>query len=125
MILPAISIQQPWAFLICEGGKDVENRTWDCPPKYWGQLVLVHAGLRGDPAGTLHPSMEPFRGQIMCLGGIVGIVRITGSTLGSTSRWAEPGRSHWTLSEARSVPFHPCKGRLGFFEVNYPHEAAL
>lgn len=122
MILPAISIQQPWAFLICEGGKDVENRTWFCPAKHFGQLVLVHAGLRVDSVGTLHPGMEPFRGQIMYLGGIVGIMRITGVTRGSTSRWAEPGRLHWTLADARPLPLYSCKGRLGFFEVNYPHE---
>lgn len=36
----AISIKQPWAYLICTGIKDVENRTW--PTKYRGR-VYIHA----------------------------------------------------------------------------------
>jgi len=30
----AISVRQPWAYLICAGIKDIENRTWKCPQKY-------------------------------------------------------------------------------------------
>lgn len=38
-----ISIKQPWAYLICSGIKDIENRTWKLPEKYKGQRVLIHA----------------------------------------------------------------------------------
>lgn len=36
----AISVKQPWAYLLCAGIKDVENRTW--PTKYRGR-VYIHA----------------------------------------------------------------------------------
>lgn len=39
----AISIKQPWAYLICAGIKDVENRTW--PTKYRGR-VYIHASAK-------------------------------------------------------------------------------
>jgi hypothetical protein len=39
----AISIRQPWAWLIVNGFKDVENRSWKT--KYRGP-VLVHAGRK-------------------------------------------------------------------------------
>lgn len=41
--MKAISIKQPWAYLIVHGIKDIENRTWKCPNKYIGQRVLIHA----------------------------------------------------------------------------------
>lgn len=45
--MKAISIHQPWAWLIVEGYKDIENRTW--LTAYRGP-VLIHAGLtRADP----------------------------------------------------------------------------
>ena len=45
-ILPAISVRQPWAYLICAGLKPIENRTWKLPEKYKGQRVLIHAGAK-------------------------------------------------------------------------------
>ena len=44
--MKAISIKQPWASLIVEGLKDIENRTWKCPEKYIGQRVLIHSSAR-------------------------------------------------------------------------------
>ena len=42
--MKVLSVKQPWAYLICSGIKDIENRTWKCPQKYIGQRVLIHAG---------------------------------------------------------------------------------
>ena len=39
----ALSIRQPWAWLIVNGHKDIENRSWRT--KYRGPF-LVHAGLK-------------------------------------------------------------------------------
>jgi hypothetical protein len=36
----ALSIRQPWAWLILHAGKDIENRDW--PTKYRGPF-LIHA----------------------------------------------------------------------------------
>ena len=44
----ALSIQQPWAWLIVNGFKDVENRDW--PTKIRG-IVGVHAGKKIDHGG--------------------------------------------------------------------------
>ena len=44
--MKAISIRQPWAWLIVHGYKDVENRTW--ATKYRGP-ILIHAGKTLDP----------------------------------------------------------------------------
>lgn len=41
--MKALSVRQPWAYLLCSGIKDVENRTWKLPEKYKGERVLIHA----------------------------------------------------------------------------------
>lgn len=44
--MKAITVKQPWAYLICSGIKDIENRTWKCPQKYIGQRILIHASAK-------------------------------------------------------------------------------
>ena len=46
--LKALSIKQPWAWLIVNGWKDVENRSWNT--HYRGR-VLIHAGKTMDNLG--------------------------------------------------------------------------
>jgi hypothetical protein len=43
--MKALSIKQPWAWLIVSGHKDIENR--NCPTRFRGRL-LVHAGKKVD-----------------------------------------------------------------------------
>lgn len=52
----AISVRQPWSYLICAGIKPIENRTWKLPEKYKGQRVLIHVGAK--PDGRLFPLQE-------------------------------------------------------------------
>lgn len=44
----ALTIKQPWATLVAEGKKDVENRGW---ATRWRGLLLIHAGLAFDLEG--------------------------------------------------------------------------
>lgn len=142
MILPALSIRQPWARAIVEGVKDVENRSWPCPEKYIGQSVFVHASgapVKSKDAWSVlshvvgakmrrrlysPDAMEEghvhYRGFTLHRRGIVGIVTITGCVRNSASPWAEEGQYHWTLADALCLEFHPCHGRLGFFQAQYP-----
>ena len=46
--MKALSIRQPWAWLIVHGHKDIENRTWTT--SFRGRL-LVHAGKSFDKEG--------------------------------------------------------------------------
>lgn len=131
MILPtmAISIRQPWAWAILHLIKDVENRTWTT--KFRGP-VLIHAGnntTRSDTQAlvdTARPighdlSFWTLRLRTYGLrGGIVGMVTIKDCITDSPSPWAEDGRFHWLLADAKPLPFFSCKGRLGLFPVEYP-----
>lgn len=44
--IPAITIWQPWATLICEGLKPFEFRAWPAPRNVRGKRIAIHAGAR-------------------------------------------------------------------------------
>lgn len=119
--LPALSIQQPWAWLIAEGHKDIENRSW--PTKFRGTF-LIHAGQKVDKyadeygfiSGLISPNSLPHTIQT---GGIVGIAVITDCVQAHESKWFS-GKYGFVISKARPLPFMARKGQLGFFNVDYP-----
>lgn len=118
--MKALSIRQPWAWLIVNGHKDIENRSWST--RYRGP-VLIHAakGMTGaEYNDAYHFALD--QGITIPLfneldrGGIVGIATITNCSDRSLSPWFF-GRFGFELADAKPLPFTPCKGRLGFFDV--------
>lgn len=119
----ALSIRQPWAWLILNRGKDIENRMWHT--NFRGRF-LIHAskgmtreeyedGL--DMAHIVAPSageLPPF--EVLERGGIVGSVELVDCVTASKSLWFF-GRYGFVLRDARPLPFRPYKGQLGFFDV--------
>lgn len=122
--MKAISIRQPWAWLIVNGYKDIENRTWDT--KYRG-MVLIHAskGIKRadyDAAKAICDSLPPGQRPILPAfdklerGGIVGYTHIIGTTRKNYSPWFF-GPVGFQILTSRPLPFQPLKGRLSFFET--------
>ncbi len=123
--MKALSIRQPWAWLIIHGGKDIENRSWHT--KMRGRF-LVHAAkgmtkaeylealevvVRATDAETLRslPMMEDLQ-----RGGIIGSVELVDSVDTSDSPWYM-GQKGFVLRDPQALPFTALKGRLNFFEV--------
>lgn len=46
--MKALSIVQPWAWLIISSHKPVENRIWAPPKSLMGQRIVVHASKKRD-----------------------------------------------------------------------------
>lgn len=123
--MKALSIRQPWAWLIVNGHKDVENRDWRYLPDHYGSL-LIHAAKRctrheyeaaADFAKSVDPSIEiPPLNQLE-RGGIIGRVYMVTSTTNSDSKWFV-GRIGLLFSMPEKLKFFPCKGQLGFFNVD-------
>lgn len=117
--MKALSIRQPYAWLIVNGHKDIENRDWST--NFRGR-VLIHAGLTypkrdyRDDAETYGERFGSYPERDTMLGGIVGVATITGCVTASDSEWFF-GPYGFTLTDAKPVPFVPCKGKLGFFNV--------
>lgn len=122
----ALSIRQPWAWMILHAGKDIENRDWST--KVRGR-VLIHAAkgmtrdewsdawgfAAGSGASAIAIGANLTRNNIL-RGGIVGSVEIVDCVTGSASRWFM-GRYGFVLRNPIALPFTPWRGQLGFFEV--------
>jgi len=132
--MKAISIRQPWAWLIVQGAKAVENRRWYTA--YRGPL-LIHAARgctfpewchawdwideRLPHVRRLYP--PPTYTQIT-RGGIIGQVDLVGCVNDADmdykpyySAWAEPGHWHHQYQNPVALEFRPYRGSLGLFDV--------
>lgn len=132
--MKALSIRQPWAWLIVNGYKDVENRTW--PTKFRGR-IYVHAGRTFDYDGFNRLCMNPWRllngvdvndwatqAVYPTRSAIIGEVDIMDCITKSSSPWFQKPYG-FVLANPRAYdkPI-PCKGALGFFEPKLPVEKA-
>lgn len=121
---PALSIRQPWAWLIVNGHKDIENRDW--PTSFRGRL-LVHAGQTMAHSyydqvcaellrhGLLPDSMPAY--EALPRGGFVGWTHVTDCSQQHPSPWKQAGSYGFVLRDSSPIPFVPFKGRLSFFNV--------
>lgn len=119
--MKALSIRQPWAWLIIHGGKDIENRSWST--NYRGRF-LVHAAKNM----TREEYADGYRLALECgvtdlprfdelqRGGIVGSVELVDSIASSPSPWYM-GQKAFVLRNPQHLPFTPLRGQLSFFDV--------
>jgi len=100
-----LSVKQPWAALIVQGTKNIENRDWYTD--YRGPL-LIHAGKTFDPHAfdwlEQHLSADekrrlPRKDEYQ-RGGIVGVVRLVDVVTSSESRWFQQGKYGWCFNWA-------------------------
>lgn len=135
----ALSINQPWAWLIAAGYKDIENRNWNTD--FRGEFA-IHAGLKvdRDAIETMLEGRHPVTGQELDAGlhaalvaelaakgeldrgGIVGAVSLHGVITQRTGGAEKPwfvGRYGFMLRNGRQVDLVPCTGVLGFFKPDF------
>lgn len=115
--LPALSVRQPWAWLIVSGLKDIENRPRRTHHR--GPL-LIHAGLSLESYTEeniewlakkygVHIPLE------LDTGGIVGVVDVVDCVETHRSKWFIEGNNGWVLANPRRLAFRGCRGALGVF----------
>lgn len=119
--MKAISIRQPEAWLIINGMKDVENRTWATPHRGW---LLIHASKKTMTKDDwtwlkelckLNNRPVPTAAEIQ-YGGIIGLAHLADCVEDDPSDWFE-GPIGWIMTDTQSLPFRPATGRLGLFEI--------
>ena len=118
-----LSVRQPWAWLIVNGYKDIENRTWST--KVRGR-ILIHASksmtaddYRDCCLFVLDRGINDvliMKPEYLKRGGIVGETTITDCVSSHQSKWFE-GPYGFVLSDSKPLPFQECKGHLGFFKL--------
>lgn len=140
--MKALSIKQPWAYLIAAGHKDVENRSWST--NYRGR-IYIHASKTQDAACGFRSAYTTLLAQygrqradsiweaywksgplvegafanerVPVFGGIIGEVDIVDCVTKSDSPWFE-GPYGFVLANAvmydKPIPY---RGQQGFFEI--------
>jgi hypothetical protein len=123
----ALSVRQPWAWLVVNDLKDIENRGHKTRMR--GE-VAIHAPLTidwsawGDMINGRHPARPSLTLPTMAVptkaelrtGGIIGVVTFCDCVTAHDSAWFV-GPYGYVLKDARPVPFVPCRGQLGFFKL--------
>ena len=125
--MKALTVKQPWASLIAQGLKDVENRTWKT--NYRGK-ILIHAAATAVKEGwdALNEAqlVKVFNQKEKLYGGnedlpngaIVGSVEIVDCVKNHPSIWAEQGVWNWVLKNPVMFdePVTGVKGKLSLWE---------
>jgi hypothetical protein len=123
----ALTIKNPWAYLIAKGIKDIENRTWSTG--YRGPL-LIHVSktpdIRNCTRAVVNSGIMPYGEFIRHLaktenlaGNIIGIVDLVDIVKDHESEWAAPGEYHWVLKNP--VLFKkpsPHRGKLNIWHAD-------
>ena len=120
--MKAISIRQPWAWLVVNGHKDVENRTWRT--KHRGKTLIHASGHKATKADyeefeatcksnkiKNYPAIDQFKKS-----GIVGSVAIVDCVENSKSPWFS-GPYGFALKNARILPFKAMRGKLNIWNT--------
>jgi ASCH domain len=123
--MKALSIRQPWAWLILHAGKDIENRNWQPrnPGLRFRGTCLIHAGIALQPISDelrvwvkQSSGVDLPRSDELPRGGIVGQVDVIDVVRASSSPWFE-GPCGLVLANPKPLPFAPSQGKLGFFRA--------
>ena len=138
--MKALSLTQPWAWIVLYAGKRIENRTWNT--QFRGRF-LIHAskGMTRDQyedalqacrdlgAPSVAKRVPPMADLLR--GGIVGVdtLALVNPPCRSTDAqgqaglcrhgWHMPGQYGFALVDVRPVPFVPCAGALGFWNADH------
>jgi hypothetical protein len=107
----ALTVKNPWAYLICSGAKDIENRSWRT--SFRGR-VLIHAAAALD--------LRDFVPRVDCpapCSAIIGSVEIVDCLRDSSSPWAFADFWHWVLRDPVLFerPILDIRGALSFWEI--------
>ena len=145
----ALTLRQPWAWMVVFGGKRIENRVWNTHLR--GEF-LIHAGLgmtlqeynnamdfafgvfMDERTFYLPDSETPF-GQCQTpfpafndlqRGGIIGkatlvdvLPRLPMGNRGWNHDWRMEGQYGYVLKDVQALPFQKCSGARKFWEYDY------
>jgi hypothetical protein len=128
--MKAITVKQPWAFLICAGVKPIENRTWKTNLR---GRILIHAAKKsekdlrvlsfpqyGDCCDKLKEKIPTKSFDYWDKSAIIGSVEIVDCVKNHPSIWAEKDVWNWVLENPVLFkdPILNLKGKLSFWEYD-------
>ncbi|MDP3561746.1 MAG: ASCH domain-containing protein [Legionellaceae bacterium] len=120
--MKALTIKQPWASLIAQGIKDIENRTWRT--NFRGRIYIHAAGrsVQGNIKAMFTENQYPHVKNTVFgywqTSAIIGEVEIVDCVQNHPSIWAEHGVWNWVLANPvlYKNPILNVKGKLSFWD---------
>jgi hypothetical protein len=106
MILPAISIREPWASMIAKGEKTIEVRSWST--QHRGKIILCASRK---PAG-------PHAGNAFALAEVEDVRPMAPEDKEKTGGVYDPACFSWVLKNVQKFNQFPISGRLGIFKID-------
>lgn len=111
----AITVRQPWAYLISRGHKPVENRAWQT--SYRGPLI-IHAAAKPDDIDinwVIEEYQVPIDRAQLHRGVTVAVAELHDVVTDHPSPFFS-GPFGWVLRNVQRVPAIPMKGKLSLYE---------
>lgn len=120
--MKALSVKQPWAWLIASGRKTIETRTW--PTNYRGPILIVSSKkmmTRDDfkefrLAFTDCP-VTMWYGFAVCKANLVDCRPMTKEDENKAGCEIYDGAYSWVLEDVEPIKPFAVKGQLGIYEV--------
>ena len=113
--ITVLTIKQPWAHLICFGGKDIENRKWRT--KFRGRLFIHSAKVDDVEALEKYEELGVIKSDDLVRGAIIGSVEVVDCVSESDSPWFD-GPNGFVLKNPRPEIVEFCRGKLGLWTYN-------
>jgi hypothetical protein len=114
--MKALTVRNPYAWLIVGGMKPIENRSWST--KYRGPL-LIHAAVslhKDSPSEIEQRYGVSVDREQLSFGGIIGQVDLIDVVTHHNSPWFS-GPYGFVLANARALPFRRVRGAQRLFQV--------
>ena len=143
MLIPALTLRQPWGSLVALGAKHIETRSWRTSYRGW---LAIHAAKTLPTAERLLCEQEPFRTALLRdttldptrpltaqlpRGSVLAVAWLNSCLPMETIEPPDepersfgdyaPGRYAWYLSQVYRLPQPvPARGKLGLWRIELP-----
>ena len=114
MIVPALSVRQPWASLIDHGAKTIETRRWYT--RYRGPLVICSSRRPADQGPT---------GMALCIVSMMACRPMTVEDEPAARCRLYEGAFAWCFRQVWGLRSFAVRGQLGIFDLDVPERAFL
>lgn len=118
--MKALSVKQPYAFLIGGGEKTIELRSWRTD--YRGDLLICSSKSEKDAWVIYNKRHNQLpAGVMMCVAELVDVRLLEDTDVNREAAFAdeiEEGAYGWFLENIRHVKLKPVQGKLRLFEVD-------
>lgn len=126
--MQALTVKEPWLSCILFYGKDIENRSYKFPSWAINKAIALHTSKAVDKnqSNYLQATHGIAIDNLLPLGRIIVIAKITKSSIHMQSPWAVVGNHHWHITVDFILPTPlPAKGQLGLWQIPAEIELAI